>query len=215
MITVITIGSQAINLVAMPTTPGPKSLQMTVSDAVGSVTSPFTGQVQTFQWPGADMWKGTVTMPPMEQADADNWISFLMELRGMANAFQIGDPLKQTPRGIPSGTPVVDNSVAANAAASQSLGTSGWTASTTNLLMVGDYIQVGYRLHRVLDAVDSDADGNAVINIWPSLREVPTNGETLITSNTQGLFRLASNSRTWSADETLTTSLSFAIQECR
>ena len=212
----ITVGSSAVTLVALPASPAPKSVQYNVNDAVAAVPSPFTGQVQTQQWPGADMWRWTVNLPPMVQADADNWISFLMELRGMANAFQIGDPLKQTPRGTPSGTPVVNNAVSwANAAGSQQLGTTGWTASTNDLLLPGDYIQAGYRLYRILDAVNSDSDGNATLEIWPSIREQPTNGATVITSGTEGLFRLATNERSYTADETLLTSISFQIQEYR
>jgi hypothetical protein len=212
----ITVNGNSVTLIATPASPAPKAVQFTVIDAVGSVTSTFTGQVQTFQWPGADMWKGTITLPPLQQSDADNWISFLMELRGMANAFQIGDPLKATPRGTPSGAPVTNNSVSwGNAAGSQQLGTSGWTINAQNLLLPGDYIQVGYRLHRVLDTVDADENGNATITVWPSLREQPTNAETIITTGAQGLFRLATNKRVWSADETLLTSISFQIQEYR
>jgi len=214
-ITVITVGTQSVNLVATPDSPGPKSIQYTASDPVATVTSPFTGQMQTQQWPGADMFRWIVTLPPMSQADADTWISFLMELRGMANAFQIGDPLKQTPRGTPSGSPVTNNTVSPNIAGSIALGTSGWTASTDGLLLPGDYIQVGYRLHRVLDAVDSDVNGDATISIWPSLRGAPANGDMITTSGTQGLFRLATNDRSWITDQTLTTSMSFQIQEYR
>jgi hypothetical protein len=212
----ITLNGNSVTLVATPTSPAPKSVVFTMNDAVASVTSKFTGQVQTFQWPGADMWSGTVTLPPLVQADADNWISFLMELRGMSYAFQTSDPLKATPRGTPLGTPVANNAVSwGNAAGSPQLGTSGWVASAENLLLPGDYIQVGYRLYRVLDAVDADASGNATITVWPSLREQPTAGETVITTGAQGLFRLAANKRTWSADETLLTSISFGIQEYR
>ena len=214
-ISVITVGSNSVNLVAMPASPGLRSVQFDFSDAVGVVPSPFTGQIQTQQWPGADMLRGTMTLPPLTQAQADEWIAFLMELRGMANAFQIGDPLKQTPRGTPSGTPVVNGSLSGNPAMAQSIDTSGWTASASNLLLTGDWIQVGYRLYRVLEPVNADASGNATIPIWPSLREVPTADETIITSATTGLFRLATNKRTWSSDITRTTSISFQIQEYR
>lgn len=214
--TTISIGGNNVTLVALPTFPGARSIEFHAKEAVGTVVSPFTGQVQTQQWPGAEMWSGTLTMPPLEQALADNWIAFLMELRGMTNAFQLGDPLKQTPRGTPSGTPVVNNSLNnGNLAMSQALGTSGWTASATNLLLPGDYIQVGYRLYRVLDAVNADGSGNAMISIWPSLREVPTNSANVITSNTQGLFRLASNDRAYSFDITKLTHISFPFQEFR
>src|ERR1700685_2078407 len=123
MITVITIGSQSVNLVSTPSSPAPKSIQYRATDTVASVPNPFTGQVQTQSWPGADLWKWTVTLPPMMQSEADQWIAFLMELRGMANAFQLGDPLKQTPYGSPSGSPVVSNTSVSNAAGSIQLGT--------------------------------------------------------------------------------------------
>jgi len=98
-VSVITVGTQSVNLVSLPTTPAPASVQFDMADAVATVRSTFTGQMQAQGWPGADALSGTVTMPPLTQAQADDWIAFLMELRGMANAFQIGDPMKSTPRG--------------------------------------------------------------------------------------------------------------------
>lgn len=215
-ITVITVGGNSVNLVAVPSSPGLRSVQFGFRDAVGVVQSEFTGQTQTQQWPGADLLTGTMTLPPLQQADADAWLAFLMELRGMANAFQIGDPLKSSPRGTPSGTPEVDNTqTGGNAAMSQQLTTKGWTASETGLLLPGDWIQIDYRMYRVLDQVNSDGSGNATISIWPSLREVPTDSGAVTTTSPKGLFRLAKNERSWSADFTKLSRLSFAIQEYR
>src|SRR5258708_1774070 len=122
------------------------------------------------------MWSGRMTLPPLTQTQARQWIAFLMQMRGMANAIQIGDPMGQTPAGSVAGTPLIDNSVTSgNAAMSQVLGTKGWTASAAGVLLRGDYIQVGYRLHRALDDVNVDASGKALIPVWPSLREIPTN----------------------------------------
>jgi hypothetical protein len=132
----------------------------------------------------------------------------------MRNAFLIGDPLKKTPRGNVQGVPAVDPSAVISAAA-YLLPTSGWAASRANLLLPGDYIQVGFRLHRVLDAVNSDANGKASIAIWPSLREAPPPGQLLVTQQPKGLFRLASNNNSWSADFTKLTSVSFQITEYR
>jgi len=212
----ITLNGNSVTLVSSPTSPGLKAFDFDGSDATSLVVSPFTGQTQGFAWPGGDMWSGTATLAPRVQEYADDWIAFLLQLRGMANAFQMGNPLKATPRGTPAGTPVVDNTQAGgNAAMSQALTTTGWQASTSNLLLRGDYIQIGYRLHIVLDAVDSDANGDATIEIWPSLREQPTNGATVITSNTQGLWRLADNKRSWSFDITQLTQITFKFQEFR
>jgi hypothetical protein len=183
-----------------------------MSDAVAIVTSPFTGQTQAQVWQGADQWTGTITLPPLTQCEADEWIAFLGELRGMANCFFLGDPLKRIPNGTASGAPVVDGT---NMAGGSTLNTRGWTANTFRLLLPNDGIQVGNRLHKVVDSVNSDANGKAAISVWPSLREQPNDGQLVIVNNPQGLFRLASNKRTWSYSPSQLTSISFQIQEYR
>lgn len=212
----ISVGGSAVTLVSFPTSPGLLSFDIEADDSAGTIVSPYTMQTQTMAWPGGDMMSGTCTLAPLIQEYADDWIAFLLQLRGMTNAFQMGNPQKATPRGTPSGWPQVDNSQSGgNAAMSQSLTTKGWTQSTSGLLKRGDYIQIGYRRHRVLDDVNSDASGNATIAIWPSLREQPTDSGTVLTSNTKGLWRLATNKRKWSFDITQTTTLSFQFQEYR
>ncbi len=212
MVTTITVGGSTVSLVSLPSTPGFRSVEFTMVDAVAIVQSPFTGQTQAQQWPGADSWLGTVTLPPMNQTSTDDWTTFLMQMRGMANSVQIGDPMKPGPVGQIYGTPLA---ASGNIAASQQLLTTGWVANGFRLLLPGDYIQLGYRLHRNLDPVSSDANGNATLNIWPSLREVPTVGEPLVFNNPQGLWRLAQNKRTWSSDYTRLSRISFQIMEYR
>jgi len=65
---------------------------------------------------------------------------------------------------------------------------------TQPMLMTGDYLQIGYRLYRVLQNVYADAFGNASISLWPNLRDQPADGTAIVTRNCKGLFRLASNS---------------------
>jgi hypothetical protein len=132
----------------------------------------------------------------------------------MQNAFQIGDPLGAVPQGHVQGNPLVDGTVAV-VAGGPILYTKGWTPSQINLLLPGDYIQVGYRYYNVLDAVISDAAGKSAINIWPSLREVPVDGQAVVTTNPVGLFRLAKNSIVWSEDFTKLCHLSFSFVEYR
>lgn len=182
----------------------PREVEFTMEDAVATVTSVFTGQVQAQQWPGADMWRGTITQPPMNQANTDNLIAYLMELRGMANALQIGDPMKTQPRGTGS---ISGTNSATAAAGSQTLTITGAGAGA---LLAGDYIQIGYRLHRVLGST-----GSGAVGIWPSLREALVGGEPQTAFNTVGLFRLASNQRKWSSDYTRMSRISFQIQEYR
>jgi hypothetical protein len=215
LISTITLNGQSVTLVATPAKPGIRSVQFSAADAVAIVASPFTGQTQAQQWPGADMWMWTVTMPPLTDVQADDWVSMLLEMRGMANAVQLGDPMHTTPRGATQGSvPLVDGSVTV-AAGGQVLYTKGWTPSRARLLVTGDQLQVGFRLHKVLSSISSDASGKAAIAIWPSLREVPTDGESVVLNNPRGLFRLATNKRDWSVDYTRLTKLSFPVQEYR
>jgi hypothetical protein len=215
--TVITIGTQSIVLVPdMPATPGLQEIQWSFEDSVGVTRSEFTGQDRTQRWPGADAWSGVATWAPLTQAQADARISWLLGLRGMAYGFLLGDPLKTAPAGSVAGSPHVDNTQnAGNQAMSQQLGTAGWTASAAGVLLAGDYIQVGYRLHRVVYDVAADSSGKAVVTIWPSLREQPADSSSIITTNPRGLMRRAQNKDSWSADFTRTTRLSFPFQEYR
>jgi len=210
------------SIVALPTSPGFESVEFNSTDAVAIVTSPFTGQTQAQQWMGADSCSGTVTLPPLTQAQADDWIAFLMECRGMANCFFLGDPLKSKPRGITKqgDIPIVAFSASAivagsNIAGSQILSTQSWTGNQFGVLLPNDSIQVGNRLHKVMDRVNSDANGFAAISIWPSLREAPALSTPLILNHAKGLFRLGTNKRTWSADSTFLTRISFPITEYR
>jgi hypothetical protein len=175
-VTVITLDGNPVNLVALPAYPGLAAVEFTGFDGIGLVRKPFTGGgVQAQQWHGGDMWSGKATLPMMTQSpNADNWLAFLEELRGMSNAFQLGDPLQPNARGSGAGRPRVDNNAAGgNAPGSQALTTRGWTANAVGVLLAGDYIQLGYRLYRCLDDITADADGNAVVPIWPCLREQP------------------------------------------
>ncbi len=215
-ISVITVGGQSVKLISLPSSPGFKLVEYSASDSVATVSSVFTGQVQAQEWPGADLWSWTVTMPKLTPEQAADWVASLLQCRGMANAFQLVDPMHATPRGSVAGTPLVDNTVTgSNAAMSQTLGTKGWTPLAAGVLKRGDQLQIGYRLHMVLDDVNADASGKATLSISPSLREQPTDGGAIITTNPAGLFRLATNKRTWSADPSRLTSLSFPVQEYR
>jgi len=211
----ITIGGNSVTVVSLPTAPGFRSVEFDINESVGTVKSIFTGQVQAQRWSGADYWSGTVTLPSLTQIQADAWIAALMQCGGMSNAFLIGDPAKAFPRGSGgSQTPTTDGSFT-DAIASPTLHTQGWTPSTNGLLLPGDYIQIGYRLHRVLEQVNSDTNGKAVLTIWPTIREAPVASTTVILTHPQGLFRLRQNTTKWSTDYTRLTSLSFPILEHR
>lgn len=200
----------------MPTIPGFRSVEFSIADTVASVTSPFSQQ-STFQsWAGGDIWTGVATLPKMTRVQAAQWIAFLMALRGQANCFLIGDPNMAIPQGLPKGAPVVDGTIGTNNLAMSSvLVTKGWVPNTVRLLEPGDSIQIGNRMHTLLKRVDSDGSGAATLQFYPSLREQPANNTPIITHGCKGLFRLASNKRTWSVDQTRLYGLSFQIVEAK
>jgi len=357
---------QGWNIVPMPLSPAPRQIDFTAQDSVGMTQSPFTKQSQVQAWPGADWWELNVSLPPLTDQQARAWIAFLMALRGKANVFQIGDPLKRVPtlsglspvvngaqlatatllntRGwpIPSSTNLVPDpdvvgtgwsntaniyvapgagAVSGNGwvyygtGASGSFqyawsapfavtpgqqytlsgyvdarnllpgGAAGWAvfnpgitasygsftvpagstgqgsatftvpAGVTQLVALcdnwanatalnkpvifsnpkvelgatatpyvspavmrpGDYLQLGYRLHVVAGPIGvyPDGSGNATIEVWPSLRDAPTDGEAITLGNTAGLFRLADNKRDWSVTEAKLFGISFKAIEAR
>src|SRR5665213_1565218 len=208
MSTTITIGSTTYTLCAMPSTPAPADIEIGMRDTVAVVPSPFTLVEQTQGWPGAEAWDATITLPPMLRGTAWPWEGFLAELRGRLNVFQLGDPRARVPMGNPAGAPLVSTVGAQNLPMTFSLHTKGWTNSTARLLLAADYLQIGYRLHRVTQNVTSDSSGNAVLSIWPSLREQPADSAPIIFHKPQGLFRLADNRRAIQSSPTRLTTLS-------
>jgi hypothetical protein len=74
-------------IVSMPTTPtAPASLEFQQNAITGASTNPFTGQQQIYNW-SAGYKEGSVSMPPMDTSDGQNWTAFLESCNGMANVF--------------------------------------------------------------------------------------------------------------------------------
>ena len=222
MISEITVAGQEIGVVSVPAAPAYRTVEFTFKNAVAMNRSPFTGQTQTYVWPGADEWcpmekPGTMTLPLLMQPQVAAWKAFLMECCGPANPFLLGDPMQPNPAGNLQGSvPLVDNSPAgSNQIGMKVLTVKGLSASRPRILLPWDYIGVGYRMHVVVNPVTADSTGKAAVAIWPSLREPPTDGAALKFNKVQGLFRLAGNTETWSRTAGSLTSLSFQIMEYR
>jgi hypothetical protein len=188
---------------------------MHAKNIAGMSRSAFSGSLQSYLWPG-EWWEADVTLPQMTRADAEYWIAFLVSLRGVSGTLLLWDPAGKSPQGNPLGSPQVSG---ANQLGIQ-LVTTGWTASTTGLLLPGDYIQLGPstavpnpRLYKVLTQTNSDNNGNATLDIFPRLRESPANGDSIATSNCVGTFRLAKNDAEWDIDAARIYGISFQTLE--
>lgn len=82
----------------MPSHTGIRSVEMRATNAVAYGRSPFTFGGQVFAYSG-QMWQADITLPPMKRANAEQWIAWLMSLRGQYGTFLMGDPRGCTPRG--------------------------------------------------------------------------------------------------------------------
>lgn len=200
-------------LLNLPTSACFANIVLGLRRVVGETTSPFTLETQHFKWPGAQ-WFADVTMPPIKgRKVAADWIAFGLNLEGTYGTFLMGDPMAKKPRGVATGTPVVNG---ANQEGN-TLVTSGWTSSITGILKKGDYIQIGSgtssKLYMVTQDANSDGSGVANLNIQPALRTPPADGAAIITQNTVGLFRMVDNNFSWSVSPGDIYRFSFRAQE--
>lgn len=165
----------------------------------GFSESPFSLEQQVY--PSAGAWMLDVNYPPCSGSDAEELISALVSLNGQEGTFLIGDQANKRPRGTGgSMAPVVNG----NGQSGRSLVTDTWTPSRSGLLLAGDWIQLGSdadaHLHKVVSRVSSDVYGQATLEIWPALRESPTDGDAITLVNPVGTFRLAAPTFSWSID---------------
>jgi hypothetical protein len=76
----------------------------------------------------------------------------------------------------------------------------GFSAGAT--VKEGDWLQFGTgaltRLHQVVQDATANGSGQATLEIWPALRELQADNAQLVSANTKGIWRLASNEREWS-----------------
>jgi len=196
---------------SLPTNTRIRSVELTAINAVAYSKSPFTFAGQAHAYSG-QTWQADVTLPAMKRADAEQWIAFLVSLRGQFGTFLLGDPSASSPRGISGsflGTPVITNQTGGT------ISVTGASSSKSNWLLAGDYIQIGTAndatLHKVLQNASTDASGAVTLEVWPHVRG--TRSGSIAVSNTVGNFRLSSNQQSWSVNEASIYGITFGAME--
>lgn len=214
----------AINYpLTMPTVTGLANISFRAINGTLVTRSPFSfkEQVQTF---GAARWEADVMLPPMKRAAAEEWIAWLMSLKGQRGTFYLGDPTGTSPRGsVASGdTPKVRNSSPSAVSAYDSLYLKNLPVSRSNYIKAGDYLQLGdsadnlQHLHKVLQDVDTDASGHALVYIWPNIRRAAhkvDDYDKVSFHSAKGVFRLASSDISWDINAAMTYGFSFTCVE--
>jgi len=74
-----------------PTNIGIANITLMAENAVAVSQSPFTFAQQVVAHPG-QRWAASISLPPMKRQDAENWIAFLLSLKGQVGTFLLGDP---------------------------------------------------------------------------------------------------------------------------
>ena len=183
-----------------PTSIGIESIELRAVNAVATSQSPFTYKQQVISH-GGQKWEASVNIPPVHRDLAAPWKSMLVALKGPTGTFLLGDPDYATPQG------TVSSCTLSGVAGDETV-----TVVMTGTLKAGDYIQLGSgssaKLHQVL--VDQSGDGS--LEIWPSLRSGYTSA-TVVFNNPKGVFRLSTNTTSWSIDNASTYGISFEAVE--
>ena len=162
----------------------------------------FEDIVQVF---AGEMWVGELTIALQTEADGRALAAWITSLKGTRGTFKLGDPAALAPLGSAAdapGTPVINGA----GQTGNQLMISGLPAGAADYLLAGDMLQVGAfpisapvnaHLHMVLNDVDADGGGLATLDIYPTLRESPTNGSAVVLVNPQGVFALAQPFTPW------------------
>jgi len=172
-------------------------LSLTGVSARSRSVSPFTFQVQQYNWPGQG-WLGSVECPPMVRSDAEQVIAFL--LAAQRGTFYFRDYSNSAPRGNVTGT----LTVASATANGTTLGISG----ATGTFAVGDWLQISTSLYKVIQVNSSSS-----VDVFPVLRASYSGGTSIVTSSPKGVFRLGNNQTDWSIELAGIYGVSFSIVE--
>lgn len=192
----------------LPNHTGVANITLRAVNQTAISSSPFTYQQQVFNHQGK-RWEAEIQLPAMKREDAEQWLAWLLSLKGQVGTFELGDPNGATPRGAIGGSPVV----AGSAQTGGSLDIDGCTTSVTGWLKAGDYVQVGTQLYKVLQDVNTDSSGAATLELWPNIRTAPLDNDPVTVSNAVGRFRLNSGSQDWSIDTATVYGITFAAVE--
>lgn len=199
---------------SLPTSIGIAQIELRATNAVAVSRSPFTFSTQVHAYTGS-AWQADVSLPSIRRDLAEDWVAWLLSLRGQLGTFYLGDPNAVTPRGSARDTDTVFTSAAVSSGSSIAVDSA--PTSITGYLKAGDYIQVGTgtarQLFKVLADVDTNSLGEATIDVWPNVRTSIANDSLITVENTKGLFRLSSNEQTYSINEASFYGISFGAME--
>ena len=174
---------------------GIQKMTMRLSSVTAVAQSPFTYEQQVYQHQGV-RWEAEITLAPLTQANAKTVEAFLAGLRGQATTFTLGNPLHNVSGGSGSVT-------------AATIGATTITGSVSGGAGVGDYFQLGTRLH-IITAVNS---GGGTLTVMPPARDTISSSTSMDFSLPKAEWRLASNQIEWDINVASIYGFTFACVE--
>lgn len=147
--------------------------------------SPLSGKKQVLEMPGTK-WEADLVFRDLSPANGREIMGFIAALRGPVNTFNLHDHSLESPRGIATGTPLVNGA----SQTGNTLITNGWTVSQTGIMLRGDLFQVGTELKIITVDVNSDGSGNATLTFESPLRTSPADNAAIVTASPKALMML-------------------------
>lgn len=191
-----------------PSSKKPAKLTLHQVNQTAFTASPFSG-VQNLYKHQAEYWRGELQMPTMDRVQGSIWVAALARLRGRYGTFYLPVFGHETARGNPSGSPEAAGAINNG----WTLQTQNWPASTNDVLKAGDYITINNQLLMNLEPVDSDASGDADIEIWPRYRGSIGTPLAITYSDPYGVFRLKEDMSFYEIDRAIHYRLGFEVVE--
>lgn len=117
----------------------------------------------------------------LSREQVETIFGFLQKQKNGFDTFTVNLPDKNTPRGVATGTPLVNGA----SQTGSSLITDGWTVSVTGIMKRGDILKLNghSKVYMVTDDANSNASGQATINISPALIVSPADNESVIVNS--------------------------------
>ena len=176
-----------------PTSFGLSGFTIGLDHAIAVAESEFTFEAQVQEHDGV-AWEISGYLELLTRDQAADYNAFVKALSGRKGTFYFSPPGSDAPRGIATGTPLVNGADQTG----QTLITDGWTPGQTGILKNDDYFQLGSgssaTLHSVVNGdVDSDGSGNATFDFAPKIVNAPTDNSAIVVTNPVGIFRMKEN----------------------
>ena len=196
----------------LPTATGIKSVTISPISIVGITRSIYTLEEQVQVHPG-QAWQADINLPIMNAVNAQEWIAFLLSLNGVQGTFLMSDPTGAIPRGAASTHRSPSPLVYKGGQSGNELDIDNCPINITDYLKRGDYIQLDYGYHRLLEDASTNSSGEASLSIWPNLRRSPADNGSVRTINPVGVWRLLSSSSFYTDTDFLFKEMAFSCIE--